>query len=196
MLERTASDEASRRHAARMYAELSSPEFVAAARQAAKWQRRRIVLRFHDYIIPVWWPLSGCILCVFMLIANVYGVVTGSQPVYTLKYAMLFATIAAGCYLVTRLRRFSVISDGFEITCRAIGRRHAHLRTGTIQCKELRDVKERTGDKVLEVYGQSGLALEIPMQVEGYDGLHKLLRNLSGIRGGKVMPAGTRGSGS
>jgi hypothetical protein len=187
LLERTAPDEATRRHAAHMRGELMAPDVVAMAKELAdqkkptRWWNAPPVMRYHVYIVPVWGPICACIVCVFALIATTYGVITGGQSLGALRYAAMFGALAVGLYLVTRLRRFSVVADVDQISCIAIGQKYARLRTGSIPTNGVRDVRERIEDKVLEVYSHSGVALEIPMQVESYKSLLRLLRNFSSL---------------
>jgi hypothetical protein len=164
-----------------------TPEMMVAVKELSsyeakpRWWNSTPVLRFHDYIVPVWWPICACIIGIYGAIANLYWAATDAKP-GALKYAAIFAAIAGVSYVVTRLRRYSVIAEAGKLTCRSIGRRYAHLRTGELPSLSIQSVKERIGDQVLELRSDAGIILEIPMQVEGYDALHRYLRNVSGIR--------------
>jgi hypothetical protein len=185
-LEQKAPDEASRMRAAQLRVELSSPAMMAVAKDLSRWDTARHkwwylkpVLRYHEHIVWPWMTIIPGVVFAIAAATNVWWVLAGDLAIESIRYGAIFtAATVVFCYLATR-RRFSVSCSSDQVASKAIGRRYAHLRTGTMPTVSLRDVKERRNDRVLELHDKSGLVMEIPMQVDGYDQMHVFLKNMA-----------------
>jgi hypothetical protein len=187
-LEHNSPNEASRMKAALVRAELSSPESIAATKDLSNWEKRRSAWwyrkpspRYHVHIMWPWLTIIPCVAFAIAAATNVWWVLTGELPIASIKYGSIFAGVAAGFHFLTTRRRFSLICSTNEISSKSMGAKYAHLRTGTMPTTSLQDIKERRGDKVLEIHDKSGLVMEVPMQVDGYDQMYNLLCNLASV---------------
>jgi hypothetical protein len=185
-IEENSPDANARELASRMRADFSSPEMLAAVRHLSKrersrarWWNRTPSVRYHDRIIWPWLTVIPCVVLTIATATNVWWVLTGHISISSIRYGAVFGAAALGCYYLYTLRRFSLSWSSEKISSMAMGRRYSHLKTGTIPATSLRDVRERRSDQVLEIYDTSGLAMEVPMQIDGYEHLYRILSTLA-----------------
>ena len=80
-------------------------------------------------------------------------------------------------------RTFSVRVDTAGMASRISGARWRRLHVGAMPWKDIRSLRERPADRVLEVRAASGEVFEIPMRVVNYPILREHLDNMVRLYG-------------
>jgi hypothetical protein len=80
-------------------------------------------------------------------------------------------------------RTFTVRFDTRGMASRISGRRWKHLHVGTMAWENIRSLRERAEDRVLEVHAAGAALFEIPMRVANYPVLRQHLENMVTLYG-------------
>jgi hypothetical protein len=182
-----ATDEPSRNEIRRLRDTLNTPEMIEMARAAEQHKERRVsnpVLEFHDPLLPSMLTATGCVIAAAICL---YAVVLGFEsPQASLAgksfNPWIMATLAGAVTMaftaLSLTRTFSVRFDTDGMALRASGDRWRKLCVGTMPWKQIRSLKERRDDGVLEVHAAGGQLFEIPMRIPNYSILRHHLDNM------------------
>jgi hypothetical protein len=187
-----APDEASRQEIRRLRDSLNTPEMIEMARAAEQHKERRSdnpVLEFHDPLLPTWVTATGSVIaaaiCLYALVLAFESptMSIGGRTWNTWVVAVVAgaATLTFTALSVTRV--FSVRFDTAGMVSRTSGARWRRLYVGAMPWKEIRSLRERAMDRVLEVGTASGEIFEIPMRVVNYPILREHLDNMVRLYG-------------
>ena len=182
-----ASDAAARRELQQLRERLSQPELIDMARDLESRgprARRDLALEFHDPLLPAVFTSAGSVIaaaiCLFAVVAGFkspIGWVAGT-PVNLWAVAAFAGAVCVMFSALSFMRTFSVRFDTAGMASRTSGPRWRRLQVGAMLWKNIRSLKERAADGVLEVRSASGEAFEIPMRVVNYPILQHHLRNM------------------
>ncbi len=181
-----APDEAARAELAALRARLNSRDVRNLARvlEASPPRRGNLSLEFSDPLLPV--PLTAG-ACVVAAAIAMFSIVSGfKSPVASIgawTFNLWMVAAIAGTFSVTFsalafMRTFSVRFDTTGMASRVSGNRWKRLRVGTMAWEEIRSLRERAEDRVLEVHAAGGATFEIPMRVANYAVLRQHLDNM------------------
>jgi hypothetical protein len=181
-----APDEAARAELAALRARLSSRDVRNLARDLEKSppRKRNLSLDFSDPLLPV--PLTAG-ACVVAAAIALFSIVSGfKSPVASIgasTFNLWMVAAIAGAFSVlfsalSFMRTFSVRFDTTGMASRVSGNRWKHLRVGTMPWEDIRSLRERAEDRVLEVHAAGGATFEIPMRVANYAVLRQHLDNM------------------
>ncbi len=182
-----APDDASRRDLERLRAGLTSPEMVEMAREIESSRPRprdNLVLEFHDPWLPQVLTMGGSVVsaavCLFAVVGGFRSSFAQFQGVqYNLWLVAAFAGALTALFTaLSFLRSFSVRVDTHGMATRASGARWRGLRVGAMHWKNIRSLRERQADRVLEVHAAGGEMFEIPTRVMDYPILRHHLDNM------------------
>lgn len=191
-------DEASRQDLERLRDSLNSPQMRDMAQAAAASPRRKpedLVLHFHTPLLPVPLTATGCVLtsaiCLYAAILAFENplIAIGGKVMNLWLIAALFGALSVLFTALSFKRSFLVRIDTDGLIARSSGKRWRHLRTGDLRWKEVRSLKERVKDRVLEIGTASGEPLEVPMKLVNYKVLKHHLDNMVMLYGERT-PAG------
>src|SRR3569832_1079194 len=154
-----AADETARAELAALRARLTSPDGRKLTRDLEKTPPRRgnLSLEFHDPLVPNAVTAGGCVvaaaICLFSVV-NGFKSPIASIGAWTFN---LWIAAAAGALSVafsalSFSRSFSVRFDTTGMASSVSGRRWEKLRVGTMPWENIRSLRERAGDRVLEVH--------------------------------------------
>ncbi|MEO8017707.1 MAG: hypothetical protein ABI769_07830 [Pseudomonadota bacterium] len=182
-----ATDEASREEIRRLRDSLNTPQMIEMARAAEKHKEHRKgnpVLEFHDTVIPWYLAASGCVIataiCLYaLLLAFEFPVlVVGGRAISPWLIATVAGAVSVAFTALSVMRPFSVRFDTEGMMSRVSGGRWQRLYTGAMAWKNIRSLRERPEDRVLEVRSAGGEVFEIPMRVANYPILRGHLDNM------------------
>jgi hypothetical protein len=182
-----ATDEASRDEIRRLRDSLNTPQMIEMARAAEKRKARadkNPVLEFHDPLLPTFVTAIGCVVAITVCIyaatlgVKVPMVMVGGRPFNPWLVAMFAGAAAVAFTALSVTRTFSVRFDTEGMASRASGGRWRGLYVGAMPWKDIRALRERPVDRVLEVRAASGEIFEIPMRVQNYQVLRSHLDNM------------------
>jgi len=195
-----APDEATRKDLERLRARLDSPEMLDMARSLAGARPAReeeLVLEFHDPLLPMVLTATGCVIATAVcLFAIVYGFDSTTAWVAGTEVNLWLVAIVAGALSVmftalSFMRTFSVRVDTEGMVSRVSGHRWRQLRVGGMPWRNIRSLRERAQDRVLEVRAAGDEVFEIPMRVVNFPILQQHLENMVRLYGDR--PSGTAG---
>jgi hypothetical protein len=190
-----APDEAARAELQRLRARVNSPEMRDMARELAGSRRSKpedLVLEFHDPLLPPVLTATGCVvaaaICLFAVVEGFKtstAIIAGNEV--NLWLAAAFAGACTAMFsALSFLRTFSVRVDTLGMASRASGARWRRLRLGVMLWKDIRSMRERAQDQVLEVRAADDVVLEIPMRVVNYAILRQHLENMVRLYGDRA----------
>ena len=193
-----APDEAARAELATLRARLNSRDVRNLARDLEKSPPRKsnLSLEFSDPLLPV--PLTAG-ACVVAAAIALFSIVSGfKSPIasigaWTFNLWMVAAVAGAFSVMFSALsftRTFAVRFDTTGMASRVAGNRWKHLRVGTMPWEDIRSLRERAEDRVLEVRAAGGTLLEIPMRVANYAVLRQHLENMVTLYGERPLAPG------
>jgi hypothetical protein len=194
-----APDDDARAELAALRNRLNSPDIRNLAKDLEVTRPRRradLVLEFHDPLLPTLVTAGGCVVATAI---SLFSVVGGfKSPVasigsWTFNLWLVAAIAGAFSVLFSALsynRSFTARFDTTGMTSRVNGKRWQHLRVGSMVWEEIRSLRERAEDQVLEVRTASGAMFDVPMRVINYPVLRQHLDNMVTLYGeGPPLPA-------
>jgi hypothetical protein len=171
---------------------LNSPDIRNLAKDLEVGRPRRradLVLEFHDPLLPTLVTAGGCVVATAIsLFAVVGGFKSPIASIGSWTFSLWFVAAIAGAFSVafsalSFSRSFTVRFDTTGMTSRVSGKRWQHVRVGSMVWEEIRSLRERAEDHVLEVRAAGGAVLEIPMRVVNYPVLRQHLENMVTLYG-------------
>jgi len=187
-----ASDEPTRLELQRLRARLDSPEMLDMARTLAGSRPKdpaSLVLEFHDPMLPgVVTAAGGVIAAATCLFAIIEGFKSATVSMAGSNVNLWLAAVLAGAFTamftaLSFMRTFSVRVDTDGMASRSSGARWKRLHVGAMPWKDIRSMKERREDRVLEVHAAGGEVFEIPMRVVNFGILREHLENMVRLYG-------------
>jgi len=187
-----ATDSAARAELAALRERLTSPEVVGMARELERTRPRRrgdLVLEFHDPLLPMFLTAAGCVIataiCLFAVVSGFTSPLAniGAWQVNLWIVAAFAGAFSALFSALSFMRTFSVRFDTIGMASRVSGVRWKHLRIGAMPWQDIRSLKERGDDRVLEVRAVGGALFEIPMRGANYPSLQQHLENMVRLYG-------------
>jgi len=194
-----APDEATRLDLQRLRARLDSPEMVDLAREMAGHRPAdpdNLVLEFHDPLLPSTATALGCVVAAIICLAAIIDGFKNANPWIpgsdiTLWVIAIFAGACSAMFTaLSFFRTFSVRFDTHGMSSRVIGKRWQRLHVGNMPWKDIRSLRERLEDKVLEVRAAGGRIFELPMRLANYPILRQHLENMVRLYGDRSDTAG------
>ena len=190
-----APDEATRADLQRMRARLDTPEMLDMARDLAGRRPAKpedLVLEFHDPLLPTVLTAAGCVIatavCLFAVIdgfKSTTGFVAGA-PVNLWVVAAFAGAFSVMFSALSFMRTFSIRFDTLGMASRVSGSRWRQLRVGAMLWKDIRSLRERDDDRILEVRAADGAVFEIPTRVGNYPILRQHLENMVRLYGDRT----------
>jgi hypothetical protein len=190
-----APDEASRADLQRMRARLDTPEMLDMARDLAGRRPAKpedLVLEFHDPLLPTVLTAAGCVIATAVcLFAVIDGFKSNTAFVAGAAVNLWVVAAFAGAFSVmfsalSFMRTFSIRFDTLGMASRVSGSRWRQLRVGAMLWKDIRSLRERPEERVLEVRATDGAVFEIPMRVGNYPILRQHLDNMVRLYGDRT----------
>jgi hypothetical protein len=186
-----APDEPARAELAALRERLNSPVVRNMARDLEKSRPRRadLVLEFHDPLLPTLLTAGGCVvataICLFAVVGGFKSPIAsiGSWTFNLWVVAAFTGAISVTLSALSFVRNFTVRFDTTGMVSRVSGSRWKNLRIGTMAWPEIRSLRERAEDRVLEVRAANGNVFEIPMRVANYAVLKQHLENMEILYG-------------
>ncbi|HTU67063.1 MAG TPA: hypothetical protein VMF52_14035 [Steroidobacteraceae bacterium] len=186
-----APDDATRAELAALRSRLNSPDVRDMARDLEKTRPRRddLVLEFNDPLVPTVLTAGGCLVATAISLFAVVGgfespiASIGSWTFNLWVVAALAGVISVSLSALSFARSFTVRFDTTGMASRAIGKRWQGLRVGAMTWENIRSLRERAEDKVLEVRAAGEALFEIPMRVANYAVLRQHLENMVTLYG-------------
>jgi hypothetical protein len=193
-----APDEAARAELAALRARLNSPDVRNLARDLEKTPPRRdnLSLEFSDPLLPIALTAGASVVATAIaLFAVVSGFKSPIASIGAWTFNLWLVAAVAGAFSVTFsalsfARTFTVRFDTSGMASSASGNRWKHLRVGTMAWENIRSLRERAEDRVLEVHAAGAGLLEIPMRVANYAVLRQHLDNMVTLYGERPLAAG------
>jgi hypothetical protein len=182
-----APDEASRRDLERLRASLNSPQMLDMARDLASGKARHsgtLVLDFHDPLLPSFVTAAGGVIAAAICLYAVTlgferpAIIVGGTVLNLWIVAAFSGALSAAFTALSFSRTFTVRFNTEGMLSRTSGQRWRRLNTGAMSWKNIRSLRERASDRVLEVRAASGEVFEIPMRVVNYRILKEHLDNM------------------
>jgi hypothetical protein len=181
-----APDAAAKAELAALRERLSSPGVRDMARDLEKSRPRRdnLALEFSDPLLPTMLTAGGCVVATAV---SLFAVVGGFKSplanignwTFNLWMVAAFAgAISVAFSALSFVRTFTVRFDTTGMASRASGRRWTRLKVGTMAWENIRSLRERPEDRVLEVRAVGAALFEIPMRVSNYPVLRQHLENM------------------
>ena len=195
-----APDEATRKDLERLRARLDSPEMLDMARSLAGARPTRgdeLVLEFHDPLLPMVLTATGCVIATAVcLFSIVYGFDSATAFVAGKQVNLWLVAIVAGAISVmftalSFMRTFSVRVDTEGMISRISGHRWSRLHVGAMPWRDIRALRERVQDRVLEVRAAGDQVFEIPMRIVNFPIRQQHLENMVRLYGDR--PSGASG---
>jgi hypothetical protein len=190
-----APDEATRQDLQRLRARLDSPELVDLAQEMSGHRPsdpRELVLEFHDPLLPATATALGCVIATIVCLAAIIDGFKTANPWIpgsdiTLWVVAIFAGACSAMFTaLSFLRTFSVRFDTVGMVSRSAGRRWKRLHVGAMPWKDIRSLRERLEDRVLEIRAAGGKIFEVPMRLVNYPILRQHLDNMVRLYGDRV----------
>lgn len=190
-----ATDAAARAELAALRERLTSPEVLNMARElegSRPRSRDNLALEFHDPLLPAMLTTTACVIASAVCLFAVVGGFESSRASVGEWEVNLWVTAAfSGAFsaLFTALsfvRCFSVRFDTVGMVSRISGTRWKDLRIGAMPWPNIRSMKERADERVLEVRAADGAVYEIPMRVANYPILQQHLENMVRLYGDRT----------
>ena len=190
-----ATDVTARAELAALRERLTSPEVANMARELERSRPRdrdNLALEFHDPLLPAMLTTTACVIASAVCVFAVFGAFESARASLAGLEVNLWVTAAfsgafsAAFTAVSFMRCFSVRFDTVGMVSRISGARWKHLRTGAMPWPNIRSMKERSDDRVLEVRAAGGAVYEIPMRVANYPILQQHLENMVRLYGDRV----------
>jgi hypothetical protein len=190
-----APDEASRADLQRMRARLDTPEMLDMARDLAGRRPAKpedLVLEFHDPLLPTVLTAAGCVIatavCLFAVIDGFKSNTAffAGTPVNLWVVAAFAGAFSVMFSALSFMRTFSVRFDTLGMASRVSGARWRNLRVGAMLWKDIRSLRERADDRILEVRAADGAVFEIPTRVGNYPILRQHLDNMVRLYGDRL----------
>ncbi len=187
-----APDDPSRAELQRLRARLDTQEMLDMARDLASSRPRKaedLVLEFHDPLLPTTVTAVGCVIAAAVcLVAVIDGFKSNVASFAGTEVNLwLVAAFAGACTAMfsalSFMRSFSVRVDTLGMATRVMGGRWQKLRVGVMPWKDIRSIREREADRILEVHAADNALLEIPMRVVNYPILLQHLENMVRLYG-------------
>ncbi len=192
-----AGDDATRLELQRMRERLNTPEMRNLERDLAGSRPANpaeLVLEFHDPLLPTMLTAAGAVIAAAVCVFAVFdGTQTNVESIAGMQVNLWMLAAFAGAWSVTFtalsfMRSFSVRFDIAGMASRISGGRWKKLRVGAMLWKDIRSLRERPEDRVLEVRAAGGDVYEIPMKLANYPVLREHLDNMVRLYGDR--PAG------
>lgn len=190
-----APDEATRQDLQRLRARLGSPELVDLAQEMSRHRPsdpKDLVLEFHDPLLPATATALGCVIATIVCLAAIIDGFKTANPWIpgsdiTLWVIAIFAGACSAMFTaLSFLRTFSVRFDTVGMVSRSAGRRWKQLHVGAMPWKDIRSLRERLEDRVLEIRAAGGKIFEVPMRLVNYPILRQHLDNMVRLYGDRV----------
>ena len=190
-----APDEATRQDLQRLRARLGSPEMVDLAQEMSRHRPadpKELVLEFHDPLLPATATALGCVIATIVCLAAIIDGFKTANPWIpgsdiTLWVVAIFAGACSALFTaLSFLRTFSVRFDTVGMVSRSAGRRWKRLHVGAMPWKDIRSLRERVEDRVLEIRAAGGKIFEVPMRLVNYPILRQHLDNMVRLYGDRV----------
>lgn len=190
-----APDEATRQDLQRLRARLGSPEMVDLAQEMSRHRPadpKELVLEFHDPLLPATATALGCVIATIVCLAAIIDGFKTANPWIpgsdiTLWVVAIFAGACSALFTaLSFLRTFSVRFDTVGMVSRSAGRRWKQLHVGAMPWKDIRSLRERLEDRVLEIRAAGGKIFEVPMRLVNYPILRQHLDNMVRLYGDRV----------
>jgi hypothetical protein len=151
--------------------------------------RREPVLECHDPLLPTLLTAGGCVaasaVCLFAVVSGFKGPIA-SVGGWTFNLWLVAAStgaISAALSALSFVRSFTVRCDSNGMASRINGKRWKNLRVGPMSWPDIRSLRERVEDGILEIQAAAGAVFEIPMRVTNYAVLRQHLENVVHIYG-------------
>jgi len=192
-----APDDPSRAELQRLRARLDTQEMLDMARELTRSRPGKaedLVLEFHDPLMPAGVTAVGCVIAAAVcLVAVIDGFQSNVASFAGTEVNLwLVAAFAGACTAMfsalSFVRTFSVRVDTLGMATRSVGSRWQKLRIGVMPWKDIRSMREREADRILEVHAADNAVLEIPMRIVNYPILLQHLENMVRLYGDR--PAG------
>jgi len=190
-----APDEATRQDLQRLRARLDSPEMVDLAQEMSRHRPAdpsELVLEFHDPLLPATATALGCVIATIVCLAAIIDGFKTANPWIpgsdiTLWVVAIFAGACSAMFTaLSFLRTFSVRFDTVGMVSRSAGRRWKELHVGTMAWKDIRSLRERLEDRVLEIRAAGGKIFEVPMRLVNYPIMRQHLDNMVRLYGDRA----------
>ena len=187
-----ATDEATRADLQGLRARLESPEIADLAREMSRHRPadpKELVLEFHDPLLPATATALGCVIATIVCLAAIIDGFKNANPWIpgsdiTLWVVAIFAGACSAMFTaLSFFRTFSVRFDTQGMSSRSSGKRWQRLQVGTMPWKDIRSLRERLEDRVLEVRAAGGRIFELPMRLANYPILRQHLENMVRLYG-------------
>jgi hypothetical protein len=127
---------------------------------------------------------GGCVaasaVCLFAVVSGFKGPIAsvGGLTFNLWVVAASTGAISAALSALSFVRSFTVRCDSSGMTSRVSGRRWKDLRVGTMPWPDIRSLRERAEDGILEIRANAGAVFDIPMRVTNYAVLRQHLENV------------------
>jgi hypothetical protein len=186
-----APDDAARAELAALRARLTSPDVRKLTRDLEKSPPRRgdLSLEFHDPLVPAALTAFGCVvtaaICLFAVVSGFESSIASIGP-WTFNLWLVATVAGAFCVAFSALsfaRSFTVRFDTTGMVSQVSGRRWEKLHVGSMPWENIRSLRERAEDRVLEVRAAGAALFEIPMKVVNYPVLRQHLDNMVTLYG-------------
>jgi len=190
-----APDESTRVELQNLKARLNSPEMRDMARELAGSRPAdpaSLVLEFHDPLLPTFVTATGCsVAAATCLFAVVDGFKSATAIMVGNEVNLWMVAVVAGAFTamftaLSFMRTFSVRVDTRGMASHATGARWSRLHVGAMLWKDIRSLKERLDDRVLEVRAAGGEIFEIPMRIVNFAILRQHLENMVRLYGDRA----------
>jgi hypothetical protein len=190
-----APDEATRLDLQRLRARLDSPEMVDLAREMSGHRTEdpaRLVLEFHDPLLPATATATGCVIAAIVCLSALIDGFQHANPWVpgadiTLWVVAIFAGACSALFTaLSFVRTFSVRFDTQGMVSRSAGKRWQRLQVGAMSWKDIRSLRERVEDRVLEIRAAGNKIFEVPMRLANYPILREHLENMVRLYGDRV----------
>lgn len=158
--------------------------------------RREPVLECHDPLLPTVLTAGGCVVasavCLFAVVGGFKSPIAsvGGWTFNLWLVAAFMGALSAALSALSFVRSFSVRCDSTGMASRVSGKRWKDLRVGMMPWPEIRSLRERVEEGVLEIRAAAGAVFEIPMRVTNYAVLRQHLENVVKIYGEGRTPTG------
>jgi hypothetical protein len=195
-----APDEAARAELLNVRERLSSPELQDLLRSTElarfKGVSDNLALEFHDPLLPGPVTATASVIatavCLFAIVDGFEHPMThiAGTPVNLWVVAAFAGAFSVLFTALSFMRAFTVHFDVEGMVSRVSGSRWRRLHVGAMRWQEIRSIRERGADRVLEVHAKHGGILEIPMRVVNYPILQQHLENMVRLYGEYAAPGG------
>jgi hypothetical protein len=153
---------------------------------------KELVLEFHDPLLPATATALGCVIATIVCLAAIIDGFKTANPWIpgsdiTLWVVAIFAGACSAMFTaLSFLRTFSVRFDTVGMVSRSAGKRWRRLQVGAMPWKDIRSLRERLEDRVLEIRAAGGKIFEVPMRLVNYHIMRQHLENMVRLYGDRV----------